>query len=277
MAIEIFNRYEKKFLLDDKTYCQVIRRISEYMEPDSFNLEHEFYSIGNIYYDTADDELIRRSLAKPVYKEKLRLRAYGTVSDTDRAFLEIKKKYNGLVNKRRTTFVLKDAYEYMEEDKRQLSECRPYVNRQVLSEIDYFKRRYELLPKVYIAYERKAYFGREDKDFRITFDTNIRSRREELFLEAGSYGKSLLPKGRWLMEVKIKDAIPLWFVRILSELFIYPVSFSKYGTEYQNYIKDRENARQFSVTQQNHGGSLICLNQYLQQQKAGQALQQAVR
>lgn len=269
MAIEVFNRYEKKFLLDDKTYYKVVRRILEYMEPDAYNLEHEFYSISNIYYDTADDELIRRSLAKPVYKEKLRLRAYGAVTDTDKVFLEIKKKYNGLVNKRRTTFVLRDAYDYMAEENRKPEQQKnfdqPYVNRQVLSEIDYFKKKYELFPKVYISYERKAYFGKEDKDFRVTFDTNIRSRRDDLFLEAGDYGKRLLPEGEWLMEVKIKDSMPLWFVRILSELSVYPVSFSKYGTEYQKY------------TEQKCGGNIICLNQYLQQQRAEQALQQAVR
>lgn len=271
MAIEVFNRYEKKFLLDDKTYYKVVGRILEYMEPDAYNVEHEFYSISNIYYDTADDELIRRSLAKPVYKEKLRLRAYGTVTDADKVFLEIKKKYNGLVNKRRTTFVLRDAYDYMNGENRQKAPERqrisnqPYINRQVLSEIDFLKRRYELFPKVYIAYERKAYFGKEDKDFRVTFDTNIRSRRDDLFLEAGNYGKRLIPEGEWLMEVKIKDSMPLWFVRILSELSVYPVSFSKYGTEYQQY------------TEQKYGGNIICLNQYLQKQRVEQALQQAVQ
>lgn len=267
MAIEVFNRYEKKFLLDDKTYYKIVSRISEYMEPDAYNLEHEFYSISNIYYDTADDELIRRSLEKPVYKEKLRLRAYGPVSEKDKAYLEIKKKYKGLVNKRRTTFLLGEAYEYMSEGNRPgKGYCdKPYVNRQVLSEIDFFRKRYELFPKVYIAYERKAYFGKEDREFRVTFDTNIRSRRDDLFLEAGDYGKRLLPEGTWLMEVKISDAMPLWFARILSELSVYPVSFSKYGTEYQKY------------SEQKCGGNIICLNQYLRQQKAEQALKQAVR
>ncbi len=234
MAIEVFNRYEKKYMLDEVTFKRLLNCISDYMEPDKYNKNGQFYSISNIYYDTDDNRLIRSSIEKPVYKEKLRMRSYGTPDMSDKVFLEIKKKYNGIVNKRRTSIVLEDAYRYMEQGiKPYETEC---LNRQVLSEIDYFRSIYELKPKVYLSYDRYAFFEKNDGDFRVTFDTNITTRRGDVRLESGSYGNRLLPQNLYLMEIKINGAVPMWFTRCLSELKIYPVSFSKYGTEYKRYV-----------------------------------------
>lgn len=249
MAIEVFNRYEKKYMVNQETYEELNRRLAEYMEPDSFSKDGGFYSICNIYYDTTTDELIRHSIQKPIYKEKLRLRSYGVPGEDTMAFVEIKKKYKGIVNKRRTTMALKDAMLYLEkgivpEDER--------LNKQVLREIDYFKEHYKLIPKVYISYDRRAYFGREDDSFRVTFDTNIQTRREDLNLQDGMYGESLLEPGQWLMEVKISGATPRWFTDILSDMKIYPASFSKYGTEYKRYV----------LNTIKKGEKVACLNQY---------------
>ncbi|MGN0513190.1 MAG: polyphosphate polymerase domain-containing protein [Lachnospiraceae bacterium] len=263
MAIEVFNRYEKKFLLDDKTYYSIIMDIQDYMEDDVYNLDNDFYTIANIYYDTSDDELIRKSLEKPVYKEKLRLRSYGVPDINDNVFLEIKKKYKGIVNKRRTELKLSDAYRFMKDEisAEKIFNQDGNANEQVLRELEYFKKIYKLEPKVYIAYDRKAFFAKDDPDFRLTFDTNIRTRRDDVSLEAGDYGEKLLPDGLWLMEIKIKDAIPLWFARILAEKGLCPVSFSKYGTEYKKYYNN------------SLGGKMICLNQYLVQHRQSQELQ----
>ncbi len=113
MAIEVFNRYENKYLLDDAAYRRLYAELLEYMEPDDYNKQHEFYSISNLYFDTKDDTLIRTSLAKPKYKEKLRLRAYGVPDPNAKVYLEIKKKVYGLVNKRRTSLRLQEAYEFV--------------------------------------------------------------------------------------------------------------------------------------------------------------------
>ena len=192
MAIEVFNRYEKKYMLDEVTFKRLLDRISDYMEPDKYNKNGQFYSISNIYYDTDDNRLIRSSIEKPVYKEKLRMRSYGTPDTSDKVFLEIKKKYNGIVNKRRTSIVLEDAYQYMEDGTfPKETEC---LNRQVLKEIDYFKSIYDLKPKVYLSYDRYAFFEKNDGDFRVTFDTNITTRRGDVRLESGSYGNRLLPQ-----------------------------------------------------------------------------------
>lgn len=259
MAIEVFSRYEKKFLIDEKTYRFITDRISNYMIADKYNKDKEFYNIANIYYDTENDALIRASIEKPVYKEKLRLRSYGVPELSDKVFLEIKKKYKGLVNKRRTKLRLDEAYALT------LDGVKPadahYINKQVLSEIEYFLKVYDLVPKVYLTYDRKAFFAADDSDFRVTFDTNIKSRREDVRLEAGNHGELLIGNDMWLMEVKSKDAVPLWFTKILSEAQVYPTSFSKYGTEYKKYLISKNNIK---------GDNKICLPVYSRQQQIQQ-------
>jgi hypothetical protein len=236
MAIEVFNRYEHKYLLDEKTYEKVIKVINEHMSMDLYNIGGKPYTISNIYYDTNDDFLIRTSLSKPSYKEKLRLRSYGVPQMNSKVFLEIKKKYQDLVNKRRTTLVLDEAYDFVENGI--VPNRKDYMNAQVVNEIEYFLRVYALKPKLYLAYDRIAYFDKEDTDLRISFDMNIRSRRYDLGLEFGDYGNQLLENGVYLMEIKTALAKPLWLTHMLSELDIKRSSFSKYGTEFMQYIQD---------------------------------------
>ena len=223
MAQTVFNRYEKKYLMPESIYLELRDRLKAYMQEDSYGL----HTICNIYYDTADSYLIRKSIEKPVYKEKLRLRSYGVPTLDSDVFLEIKKKYKKVVNKRRIQLTLQEAYDYVEHG------IRPERDSQILREIDFFLKRYSLQRGLYLAYDRIALFGKDDPNFRVTFDQNIRSRRTLMGLENGSYGVYLLPKGYYLMESKIMGAAPLWFTEILSELSIYPVSFSKYGNIYK--------------------------------------------
>ena len=240
MAIEVFNRYEKKFIINDETYHKILPLLEEYMEVDEYSRNGDFYTICNIYYDTQSNEIIRKSLDRPMYKEKLRLRSYGTVGLQDKVYLEIKKKFNGCVNKRRTSIVLEDAYRYLET--KQKPKARNLINEQILNEIDFFINRYpDLKPTVFLSYDRNAMFGIEDRSFRITFDTNIRTRRDNVGLEKGNYGELLIPKDLWIMEAKIKDAAPLWFAELLSKYQIYPSSFSKYGAEYKRTILNKRN------------------------------------
>ena len=171
---------------------------------------------------------------KPYYKEKLRLRSYkAPIGDNDKVFLEFKKKINGIVSKRRATLSLKEAEMFLE------YRIRPgsidYLNNQVLNEIEYYLENNNVDPKVFISYSRKALFGKNDNDFRITFDSNILSRRDNLSLKMVGYGEEILPKGYYLMEVKILGAMPLWLTKVFSELKIYNTHFSKYGNEYKSY------------------------------------------
>ncbi len=252
MATEVFNRHESKFLINEDQFLHIERKLAEYMEPDEYNRTYGFYTISNLYFDTKDNHLIRNSLSKPKYKEKLRLRAYGVPGEDEKVYLEIKKKVCGLVNKRRTPLKLKEAYAFVYTGIK--PEVREYMNRQVVNEIDYLLKIYDLEPKLYLAYDRKAMFSRENRDLRITFDTNIRSRRTDLKLESGDDGAGMLEKGWWLMEVKAEKCIPLWLAKLLSEHRVFRSSFSKYGTEHQRMLlKDR----------MLKGENVLCLKPYL--------------
>ncbi len=231
MGREVFSRYEKKYLLTSAQYAYISSVIAKHIELDSFNEKNGLYTICNIYYDTCDDQLIRKSLSKPLYKEKLRLRSYGVPEETDRGYLEIKKKFKGKVYKRRTPIILSEADALVTE------KIRPahsdICNTQVLNEISYLVSRHELLPRTYIAYDRLAY-GQDE--LRITFDTNIRTRRDDLTLSAGDHGRQLLSEEFWLMEVKVAQSMPLWLSELLSRDQIFSQSFSKYGREYVNSL-----------------------------------------
>ena len=227
MIQKVFNRYEKKYMLTRQQYEAIRQRLEPYMEKDQYGL----HTIRNIYYDTEDDELIRTSLEKPKYKEKFRVRCYGEPNAESDYFLEIKKKYKGIVNKRRIVMKPQEAKAYLENGE------KPREQSQIFREVDYVWNHYQLIPKVYLAYDRIALFGKEDAEFRVTFDQNIRSRDFALTLEKDTETTKLLKDGYYLMEVKISNAMPLWFVKILTELEIHSTSFSKYGNVYRRNLE----------------------------------------
>lgn len=235
MAIRTFKRKEIKFLMTDEQYRALIPVLEEYMRPDEYCVDGHEYGIYNLYYDTEDNYLIRESLAKPYYKEKLRLRSYySPAKPTDKVFLEIKKKVGGIVVKRRVTMTLEEATRYIETGEKPVS--NKYLQNQVFAELDSFLRTYKVTPKQYISYQRQAYFGKDDGNFRVTFDRNITTRRNDLRLSSESYGWQIINTNQHLMEIKIADSIPLWLALQLAELGIFRTSFSKYGTGYKQYI-----------------------------------------
>lgn len=223
---EVFKRYEKKYLLDRQQYEKLLAKLLPLLVPDRYSR----YTICNVYFDTPDYALIRYSLEKPMYKEKLRLRSYGTPSSGDTVFVELKKKFQGVVYKRRVAMTLEEANAYLYRG------VHPNISGQMMQEMDWFTGQYVLWPAVYLAYDRIAYKGREDAGLRVTFDTNIRCREKDVLLEEGDSGTLLLPEDKVLMEIKIPGVMPLWLAHILSELSVYPTSFSKYGTYYQKMI-----------------------------------------
>lgn len=238
MAKEIFDRFEKKYLIDEMFMLWMLRKTRDRLEKDVYGDNDGAYSITNIYYDTEDSHLIRTSISKPKYKEKLRLRYYGTPSGLDdKAYIEIKKKVYSQGNKRRSPMKLGDAYRFLQTA--EIPEADG-INKQVLKEIQYMLHMYDLQPMLYLSYDRLAYRGIGDDSLRITFDHNILTRRHDLRLESGSYGSSLLPKGKWLMEIKVKRSFPIWLSNMLAAYKVYPCSFSKYGTEYQKYTQRTE-------------------------------------
>ncbi len=236
MAINTFARKEIKFLLNMQQYKELIDVIHEYMNPDKYCVGGREYGIYNIYYDTPDDFLIRESLSKPYYKEKIRLRSYySPAAPDDTVFLEIKKKIGGIVTKRRVSMTLAESEAYFYD--RSKPEINKYITEQVFRELDVFLDNYPVAPKQYISYQREAFFGKDNSDFRLTFDRKITERRYDLGLDYESYGRFIIGADQRLMEVKVSDAIPDWLVRKLSELQIFKTSFSKYGRAYENFIR----------------------------------------
>lgn len=227
----IFKRYELKYMINKAQYELIKKEMVPYMMPDAYGRS----SILSLYFDTPDYLLIRRSLEHPVYKEKLRLRSYGTADDDSLVFVELKKKYDSVVYKRRIAMTEQHAMDY-------LLYANPAPDSQITREINYFRDFYEnLQPSVLLSCQREAFYSKCDHDFRITFDNNILWRNYDLSLCKEIYGMPLLKNDQILMEVKTSDAIPLWLVQILSREKIYKTTFSKYGEAYKNILEKKEN------------------------------------
>lgn len=223
----VFKRYELKYLLTQELKEKLFDKIYLYLERDGYYKS----TVRNIYFDTDNYRLIRRSIEKPTYKEKIRLRSYVQCKKDDVCFLELKKKYDGVVFKRRTLMSECDALEFIK-----LSDSLA-PRSQIEREIQYFAQMYQTLkPKVFLSYDREAYYYKEDPHLRITFDSNVLARTDRLSLSEEIFGTPLLDENMRLMEIKCKGGIPLWLCHALSELKIYKTSFSKYGTAYKDMV-----------------------------------------
>lgn len=227
----VFKRKEIKYLLTEAQLASLRPALEAHMEPDAF--AHS--SISNLYYDTPDYRMIRRSLEKPSYKEKLRLRSYGVPNDQTPVFPESKKKAQGIVYKRRVSMPYGDALRY-------LSRRQPGGDGQIFQELNWMLTSYgSLTPRIFLSYERDSWKGQEDSSLRLTLDREILWRTEALDLRRGAWGTLLLEPGQVLMEIKISNAAPLWLAEALSENGIFPVSFSKCGRAFELLCKNKIN------------------------------------
>ncbi len=222
-----FKRYEIKYLLTAEQKEQLLRAMQGQMQLDQFGRS----TIRNLYYDTDTFRLIRRSLEKPAYKEKLRIRSYQQVKPGDPVFVELKKKFQSVVYKRRLVLPEQQAM-----DSFRTGNALP-VQSQIANEIEYFRAYYRTLhPTVFLSYEREAFYALDGSDFRITFDENILYRCSDFSLGSPVYGTPLLSHGQTLMEIKTSGGMPLWMTHALTENGIFHTSFSKYGAAYQNMM-----------------------------------------
>lgn len=226
--ITSFSRYEAKFFMTPAQQAAIMPCLEEHLSVDSYGN----HTISNIFFDTPLYDVTRASIEKPVYKEKLRVRAYGTPDpQTGRVFVELKKKYEHIVYKRRIVLPVPEAKAFLLEGTVPTS-----TDPQITREIAHFMALHHPTPQVFLSYDRVAMFGKEDPDLRITFDTNLLWRDTELDLCAGPYGKPVLPDDRVLMEVKVPGAMPLWLAHLLGRQHIFQSSFSKIGTCYTQFI-----------------------------------------
>ena len=226
----IFKRIEKKYLLSEAQYERLFQRIGRHLKPDKFGRS----TVMSLYLDTPDHRIIRNSIEAVDYKEKLRLRSYGTAAADSTVFLELKKKFGGVVYKRRAAMTLVEAERYLRLG------IRPFDS-QIMREIDWAMKLYgRPKPAMMIACEREAWFDEEHPDLRLTFDRNIRYRESGLQLSRSAAGIALLPKETVLLEIKTAGAMPLWLADALDAEGILPGSFSKYGTAYTRTLEEKK-------------------------------------
>lgn len=215
-----------------------------FMQADSYGES----DICNCYYDTPSYRMIRKSLEKDIYKEKLRVRSYGTpLNDDEKVFLELKKKYDGIIYKRRERLSYRDIKEAISVSNANRESKNVFgdlgYDSQIFRELDWVINFYqELQPVMYLYYQRIALIPKETsglavEQLRITFDRNLRWRTSNVDLSAGTRGENLLEDGQRIMEIKTPGAMPLWLAQLLNELKIYPTSYSKYGRAYEQYLK----------------------------------------
>ena len=224
--INVMQRIEMKYVLNKAQLEYLKEALKEHMKVDQFGQT----SIASIYYDTPDYRLIRTSIEKPVFKEKIRLRAYGLVKENDNVFLEVKRKADGLVYKRRKIVTEEMANKFFND------ECDKKCEDQIGKEIMYFKNYYKkLMPAFMVIYDRTAY-EEINGDLRLTIDENARYRTDHLDLHTSMDGTPLLDEGSAILEIKVQEVMPLWLVSILSKGQIYQTSFSKVGEAYKKEI-----------------------------------------
>lgn len=227
MNENVFKRIEQKYLMTKRQKEDLLYKIRNNIEKDQYYKS----TICNIYFDNDNNDLIVASLEKPAFKAKLRLRSYNIPNKKDNVFLEIKDKYKGVVGKRRIKMTLEDFYKYLD--------TGIYKDNQIMKELDYYFKTYNLKPYIFVGYDRISYKDKNNKELRITIDSGLRSRKNNLKLELGATGEPYFEDDKYIMEIKALDALPLWLVKSLSELKIYPVSFSKVGNIYKK-LKERE-------------------------------------
>lgn len=222
-----FQRFELKYILTRPQKEALLRAIEPYMRLDQYGR----VTIRNIYYDTPSYRLIRASIERPVYKEKLRIRSYRQLVPGEDAFVELKKKFKKVVYKRRLSMPFHESIDWL----KGVDSLQPPG--QIGEEIRYFRDFYgDLRPTVFLSYEREAFYSLDGSDFRATFDENILARDTDLSLCSQVYGTPILPTELTLLELKAPGAIPLWLTDFLTKNKIYKTSFSKYGTAYQSLL-----------------------------------------
>jgi SPX domain protein involved in polyphosphate accumulation len=236
MTINVMKRYELKYLINEHQKAFFQKALSGHMKVD----EYGHTSIASLYYDTPDSRLVRESLEKPVFKEKIRLRSYGLATEESPVFLELKRKYDGVVYKRRVQSVIPEVERFFAGG--EIGTGDP----QIRKELTFFRNFYkELVPACLIIYDRTAYYE-PGGDLRLTIDDNPRSRMEDLVLTDSMDGELLLPEGWSILEIKVQGAMPLWLSAILNEGGIYRNSFSKYGEAYRKeLLRAKEDTLEF--------------------------------
>lgn len=233
-AREIFQRYELKYLIPFDKYQAIAKELIESgkMRYDKFGDGFGRYNIVSLYFESDDKKIYYETRNKLRFRQKLRLRVYDDATINGPAFLEVKQKFNKVVNKRRTMIKLADAYDYIKYGRNNENGLEAYnpSNPQILEEVEAFRTLYDLKPRLVVSYDRQAFHGIDDPDLRVTFDYNLTTRDDNLRIEDGPYGINFVDPNLSVMEVKVSQSVPFWLARLLSEYECPRKSVSKFCT-----------------------------------------------
>jgi len=230
MALEVFSRREQKYLITQQQYELLVEMMGPYMRYDKFG-DQGRYTVTSLYFENPENKIYYEVKNKLKFRQKLRLRIYNDTDLNGTAFFEVKQKHNKVVNKRRTGIPLVQAYHYLNSPYEHASPVYYDVsNPQIMKEIHYFRKYYDLRPEMVVSYDRHAFHCITDPDLRVTFDLNLRCRNEDLRIENGSYGQNFIDPDLVVLEVKVTHSVPLWLARILQSLECEQRSASKFCT-----------------------------------------------
>lgn len=242
LDVKTIERVEEKYLITKAQKSALLKKISPLLSRDEFYKEE----ILSLYFDTAHNDLVIKSIDRPAFREKFRARVYKMTKGKSPVFLEVKSKMAvkkiKIGNKRRLILSEREFHRFLKGEKltkiAEKSHAGDFKQLQIARELEYLMDFYALEPKILIASDRLAFKGKTNSEFRLTFDENLRFREKNLTFKKGGTGEKFFPstpnpKTNIIMEVKTMNAMPPWFVQALSSLKIYPSRFSKYGKIYQ--------------------------------------------
>lgn len=237
--IDTFERKEKKYVLDEETLARFMQLVGDRFGDD----QYAHSTISSLYYDTPQFSMINRSIEKPLYKEKLRIRCYDVPSDEAGVFVELKKKFKGIVYKRRIRMSIEGGQAYLEGTPYSAASLlgsaleakdMDMIKQQNIREIDACLSRHgNIAPAIMIIVERHSIRSNDGSNIRITFDRNARWRAHNLRFDEGFQGTPIFSDDTVIMEVKALGTYPLWLVHALDQVGAYPVSCSKVGLAYK--------------------------------------------
>ncbi len=228
----VFVRFEKKYVV---TRAQRNHLISGFLKHgftyDLYSPNGSTYSVYTIYYDTPDYAVIRQSLTRLSYKEKLRVRFYKyPLKENSLVFIELKKKLSGKGNKRRLPLTYREAIQLI--DHHQKPTLTDMIDIQIFREIDFYLKNYTLVPFTFIKYDRLAMMDETTK-IRVTFDDNIEYTRIASLENLTDFKSLPQSKDLIVMEIKSLTNYPLWLSNLLTEQKVYSRGFSKFRNTYE--------------------------------------------
>lgn len=219
-------RVELKYVIPIFLKEKISRELSPFLELDSNSVDPELgYKIHSLYYDSDSFICYRRKVDGEARRAKLRLRRYEYM-EQNQCFLEIKINQENRIIKKRTFLPLDELMKSL----RPLNPLKPshLAHDEVFQNALYLVRFYRLKPKIVINYSRLAFVGRFHPWLRVTFDTAIRSQREELSPESKIKGIYELPPHLCVLEVKYNGELPRFVEKILKKYNCRLQRLSKY-------------------------------------------------